>query len=227
MRTKRKQATVSRSRGNRSAFTLLEIMLVLTIIVVVGAIAVPAISETLQRQKLRSAVGNLRVRLDEARMEALRTGQAQVFSCELETSSFSVQPLMLQSDAMSAGPGATIVTGGAMVETDQNGIVRAAEDTVGESETLDDEIIFHSCMVAGDARAFSTATQAQASIGSVNDLAITNVAQRVIFYPDGSTSTAEVQIRNSRGDVRAVQIRGITGHTRVLDVSNVAWGDEE
>ncbi len=114
-----------------------------------------------------------------------------------------------------------------MVETDQNGIVRAAEDVVGESETLDDEVLFHACLVAGDARAFSTAEQAQASIGSINDLAITNVAQRIIFYPDGSTSTAEVQIRNGRGDVRAVQIRGITGHTRVLDASNVAWGDEE
>lgn len=202
-------------------------MLVLTIIVVIGAMAVPSLTETLQRQELRSAVSNLRVRLDEARIEALRTGQAQVFTCSLESSDYTVKPLVLQSDTMNAGAGATIVTGGAVVESDQNGILKASDGLAAEAETLDGEVIFHACLVSGDARAFSTAEQAQSLGGSVNELATNNIAQRIIFYPDGSTSTAEVQVRNKRGDVRAVQIRGITGHTRILDVSNVAWEDAE
>jgi Tfp pilus assembly protein FimT len=71
----------------------------------------------------------------------------------------------------------------------------------------------------GTMRAYATAQEAQVSGNS--DVSTQNMGQTVIFYPDGSASTAEVQIQNERGDIRAVQIRGLTGHSRVVDISNV------
>lgn len=198
----------------------------LTIIVVVGAMALPSLNEMLQRQRLRSTVSDLRLRLDEARMEAQRTGQAQVFACQLETGQYSIQPLVMQNDALNAGEGATVVTGGAIAETDQNGMLRAQTDSLTDAEELENDIVFHACMVVGDNRALATAQQAQATLGTANELSTANVAQRIIFYADGSTSNAEVQVRNARGDVRAIQIRGITGHSRILDVSNQAWEED-
>ena len=41
----------------------------------------------------------------------------------------------------------------------------------------------------------------------------------VIFYPDGTTSTAELRVQNPRGETSGVQLRGLTGHSRVLDVA--------
>lgn len=210
----------------RAGFTLLELMLVLVILVAIASIMTPALGEIFERQKLRAAGNSLQMHWDQARLQAMRTGQAQVFECEIGTGNFSVKPLMLQSDTMNAGAGATVVTGGAVVEQDANGMAIAADTSLVDTESLDDGIVFQSCLVAGDARAFAVAQESQSEIGSVNDLNISNVAQRVIFYPDGSSSTAEAQLKNERGDVRAIQIRGITGHTRTLQVTNVASGSD-
>lgn len=205
----------------KTGFTLFELMLVLGIIALIGAILVPTIDDVLERQKLRSAATALRVRWDEARLEAMRTGQAQVFTCTLESSSYAVKPLLLASDAVNTADGAAVMSGGGIAERGDAGMLTAPDASASEPEELDDEITFHACLVAGDARAMATAQQAQQDMAGVNDLSVATVAQQVIFYPDGSTSTAEVQVKNKRGDIRAVQVRGITGHTRILEVLNV------
>ncbi|MCH7689054.1 MAG: hypothetical protein IH899_20665 [Planctomycetes bacterium] len=41
--------------------------------------------------------------------------------------------------------------------------------------------------------------------------------QDIVFYPDGTTSTAEVTIKNERGKYITIQLRGLTGVARVTD----------
>lgn len=210
-----------RTRG-QAAFTLLELLLVLTLIVAISAVAVPRLGEVLDRQRLNGSANDLRLKWDRARLEAMRTGQAQVFECQLETGKFTIKPLVLQGDITNAGAGADVMlNGGQVVETQASGFFGAsnlAEDS--EAEELESNITFLSLNVAGDMRSYALAQEAQTSgLGDVNTNSIT---QQVIFYPDGSTSTAEVQLKNPRGDVRAIQIRGLTGHCRVVAISNVA-----
>lgn len=200
-------------------------MLVLAIMVIIGSMAAPALTEVFERQKVRGAANTLRVAWDEARLQAMRTGQAQVFRCEVEGTNYSITPLVLQSDAINASAGSTLITtSGQRVQTQDNGLfggssLQAAPDQSASTRQLEKGITFVSCQVAGDMRAYNIAQQSQSSGGG--DVTTMTVGQAVIFYPDGSTSTAEVRVRNERGDVQAVQVRGLTGHSRVVEVSFV------
>lgn len=213
-------------RETRAGFTLLEVMLVLAIIAMVGAIAVPRMESIYERYKLRGMANELRLIWDTARLDAMRTGQAQVFQCLPESGSYSVAPLVLQSDTASAGAGATVMlSGGAMAKTQSNGFLTADDPTSKSAKQLEPGITFVSCQVVGSQRAYAVAQDAQASGNSAVNTQ--TVGQAVMFYPDGSTSTAEVRIRNESGDMRAVQLRGLTGHSRLVDVASLdSVGDE-
>lgn len=213
-------------RQSPGGFTLLELMLVLSIIALIGAIAVPRLEQVFERQKLRGSANELRLVWDTARLDAMRTGQAQVFQCAPGTGSYTVKPLVLQSDITSAGAGATVMlSGGSVAETTENGLLTSVDPTDSDTRELEERIEFVSCMVLADMRSYNAARDAQAT--GMAEVDTQSISQVVLFYPDGSTSTAEVRIQNERGDVRAVQIRGLTGHSRVLDISNAASVVEE
>ena len=204
----------------RSGFTLLELMLVLAIIAAIGAITFPAFSNVFERQRLQASAEKIRLELDRARLLAMRTGQAQMFECAIGQGKFSVHPLSQQSDMTNTGDGAKVVTQfGVVAETTESGVLMAAEPNAltGDVKDLEEKITFVSCVVATDARAYNLAQQSMAG-----QVSTANVGQVIIFYPDGSTSNAEVRLQNSRGEVRAVRLRGLTGHVKVLTVTNVS-----
>ncbi|MDX1926955.1 MAG: prepilin-type N-terminal cleavage/methylation domain-containing protein [Pirellulaceae bacterium] len=204
----------------RNGFTLLELMLVLAIIAAIGAITFPAFSNVFERQRLQASAEKIRLELDRARLLAMRTGQAQMFECAIGQGKFSVHPLSQQSDLTNTGDGAKVVTQfGVVAETTESGVLMAAEPNAltGDVKDLEEKITFVSCVVATDSRAYNLAQQSMAG-----QVSTANVGQVIIFYPDGSTSNAEVRLQNSRGEVRAVRLRGLTGHVKVLTVTNVS-----
>ena len=210
-------------RQPRRAFTLLELMLVLAIIAAIGAMTFPAFRGVFDRQRLQASAEKVRLELDRARLLAMRTGQAQMFECAPGQGKFTVHPLAQQSDMMNGGDGAKVLTQyGTVAEANENGALMATSQTAlsGDVKELEDEITFVSCLVATDSRAYNVAQQSTA--GQVSTL---NVGQVIIFYPDGSTSNAEVRLQNSRGEVRAVRLRGLTGHVKVLTITNVSSAD--
>ncbi len=219
-------STVRARRKIHSAFTLLEAMLVLAIVAMIGTIAVPRMQGMYERSKLRGMANELRLIWDTARLDAMRTGQAQVFRCLPESGSYSVVPLVLPSDIGSAGAGATVMlSGGAVAETQAGGRLTAVDPTSQSTKQLEQGITFVSCQVVGSQRAYAIAQDAQAN--GISDIDPQTVGQAVIFYPDGSTSTAEVRIQNESGSMRAVQLRGLTGHSRVVDIATASvQGDD-
>jgi Tfp pilus assembly major pilin PilA len=194
----------------------MELMLVLGIMVVLGSFAVPIVENVIERQKLRGAADEMRMTLESARMKAMRTGQAQVFKCQVGSNGYIVQPLITGDDESNASDGATIVTAGVATQatSTQFGMTTTAVDQESlMPKTIDDSISFFSCAVDSDLRAY---TLAQTSPST--DLNISTVGEAVVFFPDGTTSTAEIRLVGKSRESISIQLRGLTGQCRITEL---------
>src|SRR4051812_16785418 len=86
------RAHVSRS-GRRRGLTLVEVCLVLALLVVIAAVAIPAMGGAFARASLRGGCDTLRAAWSKARMAAIQKGQTFVFHCEPRGSRFQLIPL--------------------------------------------------------------------------------------------------------------------------------------
>jgi len=198
-------------RKSRAAFTLMEVLLVLAILVAIGAMVTPSLGEAFRRQRLQASVDRLRYDWEHARLTAMKTGQTQAFTCVLGARDYSIQPYMSDADLVNASAGASVMTSGGMVaEATSVGTLTASQPTQTSGKQLDEDITFVGCAVSADMRAISIA-QVQGGIGAAGA-----ANQMVLFYPDGSASTAEVIIQTTSGKQRAVRMRGLTGATQVI-----------
>src|SRR5262245_60959939 len=76
----------------RSAFTILEITLVLTILIVVAALTIPALKELYAEIPLNAAVDMVRAHWAEARSHAILEGRPYRFAVIWHTGEFRVAP---------------------------------------------------------------------------------------------------------------------------------------
>lgn len=208
----------SSSSITRNAYTLLEVILVLAILAAMAAIVAPSIGDAFQRQKLNLSIDHLRTDWDRARLTAMKTGQIQAFTCTIGERTYSITPYMTGDDTNNASTGATVMTAaGTVGQATSTGMLTtptSSSTSSGSSssseKTLQEDVTFVSCAVSGDMRAMSIASSQGGLVG------MQSMNQTVLFYPDGSTSTAEAIIQIESGTQRAVRIRGLTGSTQVL-----------
>src|SRR3954471_4853128 len=80
---------VSRS-GRERGVTLVEVCLVLALLVVIAAIAIPAMGGAFARASLRGGCDTLRSAWSKARMAAIQKGETVVFRCEPKGGRFQV-----------------------------------------------------------------------------------------------------------------------------------------
>ena len=74
------QQTNDVRRKRRDGLTLIEILLVLAIVIMVAALALPAMNGTFDAQRLTRAADMVRSDWSRARVEAIRSGQEWVLS---------------------------------------------------------------------------------------------------------------------------------------------------
>ena len=67
---------------------------------------------------------------------------------------------------------------------------------------------------ADDARAESVVAEAGSSGGGLN----TATAPPVMFYPNGTTSSVELQVQHEQGQALTVSMRGLTGIVSLSDL---------
>ena len=194
-----------------SGFSLFELILVLVILVAVASIVVPSINGTLKQQQFQRECDRIRVVWEETRLLAMRTGQAQVFRFVAGSREYSVEPWLQATDEVEASNGATIMMAGGLAKVDmQSGLVGGAELGTA-AETLEEGFVFAAGAVLGDTRTMLI----QQQTGTVSGGAGSQSAP-IMFYPDGTTSTAEVAIKNENGAQRLLRIRGLTGEVSVV-----------
>src|SRR5437763_793613 len=78
--------------ARRSAFTLLELLLVLALVVMVLAVAYPSLDAALTEARLKAGADHLRARFAEARSHAILDNQPYVFSVKPGESGYRLAP---------------------------------------------------------------------------------------------------------------------------------------
>jgi len=179
-------------KSTRKGFTLLEIGLVLMILVIVSAIALPMFASTLQQERLRKATESIGADWTRTRSIAMQTGETQLWACKLGTGQFSVS---------AANPDINADTGGGSSATDllsQN-----------MTKTLPTDVVISQAMISESDTIMSMSLSSETSESGVATM---------FFYPDGTCSAARLTLnrQDDSSTSMSVMINGLAGTVRVL-----------
>jgi len=166
----------------RTGFTLSEMLVVLGILVVITALAQPAMRGALGDSRLRSAAKQVRVELAKARLKAMQTGTAQRFRFQVGKDRFEISPLIQE-------------------ESIENAVASADADTQPADEPIEQSL--PEGIRFDDARAESPSTSAGADEEGWSE--------PIVFYPNGRTEDAHIRIKGERKTLVEVTLRGLTG----------------
>jgi prepilin-type N-terminal cleavage/methylation domain-containing protein len=192
----------------RRGFTLLEMLLVLAILVVVAALAAPALRGAIQSARLRAAGDTIRTEWTRAHVKAMKTGRIQVFRYELGGMKYSIQPWIAGDDALEGS--AQSASGFAVADQTQD------TANVGAGNELPEGTMF----VGGDAVMESRSLAIEQTAMEATQFE-SEWSRPILFYPDGSTSDAFVVIANENKVGVKVMLRGMTGTSTVGEIMDL------
>jgi prepilin-type N-terminal cleavage/methylation domain-containing protein len=185
-------------RTLRRGLTLIEIILVLAILVVIGAIAIPTLQGSFTRASLHSSGDLLRGAFAKARLSAMQSGDTHAFRYELYGSRFQIAPL------------------GAMALPENNQLVPVAEEDAPEDKVL---------VSLTDNRLPNGIVFAGGNVSSSNQIMALQPdsgegpwSPPILFRPDGTTSDASLLLSTDKQVMIRVTLRGLTGVASIVDV---------
>lgn len=193
--------TIGKQR-NRPAFTLLELVLVLAIIAVVAALASPNVIQAFRRQTLKNSGDAIRAEWAKARTRAMTSGRVQIFRCSMGGNQYRTDTWVSASDAFG-------VTGQASAAAPQQiGLDATSSQDFRE---LPNGVSFYASDTVSESRELATDAEVGGVAGSMYE-------RRIYFYPDGTCTTGQVVLINDRQQFVVVELRGLTGASRVSEV---------
>ncbi len=199
----------------RHAFTLLEVLLTLCLLVVLASMTWPALSRPMANQRLRKAADRVQMEWVRARVKAMSDGCIYVFSYSAESDRYLIQSQLAPESVGQEG-----LTGGGQFATGSAGSAvqgagGAGWTAGGETQecSLPEGIRFVPGESAIGSPAQATPAQPIAAAGET-----TARAAPIYFYPDGITSTTTVRLANEYGFTIDVSLRGLTGIATVGQV---------
>jgi prepilin-type N-terminal cleavage/methylation domain-containing protein len=183
-------------RQSRRGYTLLELILVLAVLIMLAALAVPMAMESLDSHRLRASADRVQAAFADARNLAIRSGNEVAFYYMPGARTFFVtsfnplvpKPLPPIPDEFRARDGSSDI----------------------RSNILEMGVRFAGADVSPDARSQMTE--------------ITDVPnyQRILFYPDGSVQPARLFLANEVGAGLRVELRGLTGTSVASEIMHVS-----
>jgi prepilin-type N-terminal cleavage/methylation domain-containing protein len=187
-----------------SGFTLLEILLALAVLVVVAAMAMPALGPVLDSQRLNQGAEMIRTKWMSTHVKSMRTGKMQMFRYELGGSKFRIEAWTAAEDATEA------------TEADPaDPLAGAGLDP--QQLQLPDGVIFF----AGDAKFENRSMDVEEEANKMGSGDGVSWSRPILFYPDGSTSNAYVLVANEKKQAIRVDLRGLTGSVTVREREKV------
>jgi Tfp pilus assembly protein FimT len=198
---------IDRRASVRGGFTMVELLLVLGIVVIIGAMSWPSIQHAYEGIRLKKAAEQVLAAFGHARVQAMSKGLPQVFRFEQGTNRYTIEAVADDSAAteLSGSVSSSVVTVG-------GGSSSASQSTGPCAHQIPDGFVFSSGQRTLDNRTATTESELSGSSQSSD-------APPIIFYPDGQASEASVTVTDPHdGRSISVSIRGLTGISRLSQV---------
>jgi prepilin-type N-terminal cleavage/methylation domain-containing protein len=212
-----------RPTQRRTAFTLIELLLVLGLVVIVSGVAYPALRGPLARRRLEAAANQLRAELAQVRLGAIQSGETQEFRYLPGSASFrhgplEVLPAPAEFGQQEAQTGPRLTAGGGRAATIAMDVPRGIPRW--EESSLEEPITFAPPDEAWRESAEQTAPDARFN-EMADDLAGEVWSPPILFEPDGASTNASIRLLNDRGLQVVVTLNGLTGIATVGPVEAV------
>lgn len=180
-------------------------MVALAIMVILASLAAPAIGRAWERYRVKLAGDQLRAAIGHAHYEAMRTGQIQVLRFEMGGSSYYLQPWMAGDETINVSA----------EEAYEQSTPQYQVKPVQEKK-LPEDVTFEFAEAKFDTRALEIEDEA-----NKQQTAITQWSQPILFYPDGTSSQAQVTVANARGEAVQITLRKLTGLATVSELTTL------
>lgn len=215
----------------RSAFTLLELVLVLALIVAISALAMPSFRGAMTTWRLRSAADQIRAAWNRTRADAIRDGEIYVFRFLPRSRHYIAAPwpdgsefpvaIDLEVNAMNGGSETDLPQSRLSDLSPQGPPSPTPEQqplSSSESAELPDDVMFFGLAFTTQSGAdeVSPSTQAEDSAAPTDGW-----SAPILFFPDGTTSAARLYLNNDREQLIDVTLRALTGTSRVGEIQSV------
>ena len=200
------------TRPKVSAFTLLELLLTLSVLAAVAAVAIPQVGTLLGDRRLVRAADQLRIEMTRLRVDAMRGGRVMMLQCMLDEGQLRMRPYYSMTDSTEAldqtGSQSALLSG-----AEQATVALQVQPEGSEEETIElpEDVKVQAVAVVSAARAYEIEQQV---LGEQSD----GWSQPILFYPDGTTSTAAVTLTHVTHGTVTVKMRGITGDVTIGDL---------
>ncbi|MEQ8785577.1 MAG: prepilin-type N-terminal cleavage/methylation domain-containing protein [Pirellulaceae bacterium] len=206
-------------RRTPRGFTLLELLLVLALLVMIAALVIPALQLTLQDQRLRKAGDLLRSQMGKARVRSMKTGRMHALWIEPGGNRYRIEPWITGDEALEGNQSAQDAGGQGMGAQGVGGLAGGGAamsdpNLMMTEEVLPEGVVFYASESAQDNRTLLALQQGTSASGATQ---ASPSAPPILFYPDGTTSTARLVVTDGEGSFVLVAIRGLTGIAQVSD----------
>jgi prepilin-type N-terminal cleavage/methylation domain-containing protein len=213
------------SLSTRQAFTLLELMLVLMLIVVAMSIAVPVLNKSLKTWRLKSAADVVLTECNRTRSRAIRNGEIYVFRFALQSGRYMTAP-WLEGNELPDGFEVPqienpIAAGGGEIDEAASEELQFA--TSYKLKELPEEVLFLGIQFQTKSTADNLPDSGlDYEVLSGGDAISNSVwSAPILFYPDGTSSPARIYLHNDRQQAIAITLRAMTGSGRVSEIETV------
>ena len=171
----------------------MELLLVLAVIIAIGAIAAPVLTGTLGYQRLKKGGDLVRAEFTRARVRAINDGDEYAFVFAPGTGNYAItrfsniSNINLATTTLSTPGGANFDYG--------NGVLPRGVTFFVAQQVQD-----------------SLAQEASEDQGQIPSAA----QNAILFYPNGQTQSASLQLQNDKGELLTIQLRGLTGIATII-----------
>lgn len=179
------------SRLRTSGYTLLEMLLVLSILGALVAFAWPSVLQLQANHDLSAAAEQVRLQLGSARSRAIHAGLAFQFRYEPDGRHYAVTPFEGEPETTKADDGARHRFAGEVSQRITFVTPKTPVATTAQSQKMTEE--------------------AFRGLPDAGELAGVGWSAPLIFSPDGSAADAVVTVGDARGYRLDVTVRGLTG----------------